>query len=168
MSACNHDPLGNRKVLANTNFDPFELVLLQVARYFFAAFSDPEKYHWTTAFALAKHKWGPVHGPAIATGLVEVLDAMRITRCETFMFSNPACPNCSAKLFNHERHLMACIVAARRGDRTRLNAGAIMLFNGQEPNVFITALDEFVGSFGLGVLSYARDCIVPLDVSRKS
>ncbi len=166
MSACNHGPFGNRKLLVNAGLDPFELAFLQISRYFFAAFSDPETRHWTTAFALAKRSWGAIHGPAIATGIVEVLDAMRITRRETFMFSNPVCPNCSAKISDHERHLMACVVAVRKGHRAKLNAGALMLFNGQEPRVFIAALDAFIGGFGLGVLDYTSDDLVRSNPSR--
>ena len=155
MSTCNHDPFGNRKLLVNAGLDPFELAFLQISRYFFASFSDPERRHWSTAFTLAKRAWGPFHGPALATGIVEVLDAMRMTRRETFMFSNPVCPNCSSKISGHERNLMTCVMAARRGNRTKLNAGALMLFNGQEPQVFIAVLDAFIAGFGLGVLDLA-------------
>jgi hypothetical protein len=139
--------------VAGSRLDAFEQASLGVMRFMASSLATPQSQHWREALHLAAHAWGPVQVPALAFGLLNVLDAMRMTRKPMFRFSNPACPECRLRLSQHERQLMFCIAHARRNRRTALNADATILCCGEDPTMFVQAVDRFVAGFGLKVFA---------------
>lgn len=68
--------------------------------------------------------------------------------------------------FEPQGQLLGSVCSALHGDKTCLNASAIILFTGKKSRVFIAALDEFIGTFGLGMLNSASDDVVSMGCVR--
>lgn len=112
---------------------------LEIMRYFFVAYTDPERHSWETAFLHAQRTLGEDHGPVIATRILALVQAMRTSRKSTFSFSSPYCACCRNHVSNSEKHMLDAVCAIERGDPVGARANALVLCEGYDTESFLEA-----------------------------
>ena len=129
---CTRTPSVKERPLAASGADMDEMTCIQLARHFFCAFSLPASQAWMTAFSLAEAHFDYKNGPAIASLVSRVLDAVRRSRRSGFHYNSPNCEKCSAILTEHERRLLDALMMVRRGRLKRAELELMMLCEGND------------------------------------
>lgn len=131
-NSCTRAPSAKERPLATSGADQDEVTCLQVARHLFCAFTMPASQAWMTAFSLAEAHFDYKNGPAIASLVARVLDAVRRSRRSGFHYNSPNCEKCSAILTEHERRLLDALMMVRRGRLERAELELMMLCEGND------------------------------------
>lgn len=118
--------------IADAGLDRDERALLQVMRYFFQSFTQPETQGWIMAFRAALQHFPHDQAANIALASLSVLQTMRMSRREAFRFSNPDCAACCEVLCDDERQLIGIVAATRRGQRSRAHTHALLICEGND------------------------------------
>lgn len=138
--------------------DDTELAALDIMRFFFVSYAEPESQGWRVAFSYATSAFGRDRGARIAYALMETVEAMSRSRRSMFCFSNPRCPKCRLRLTEPEQRLMRILRASRRGDGAASQTQALILCEGNPTARFIASatlaareLDRIGGSESIDV-----------------
>ena len=113
--------------------------MLEIMRYFFIAYTDPQRNAWEMAFMHAQNRFGTVRGPVIVSRALDVVQAMRLSRKSSFRYSNPYCTCCRERISHSEKHIMETIRAFDRGDPVAAQANALVLCEGHDTGPFLKA-----------------------------
>lgn len=135
-----HNPLMPR--VADAGFDSFELAVLAISRLFFQSFAVPDSQAWTRSYGEAYEVFSDQQASQINASVLATVQAMRMSRRSGFSFSSPDCENCCQLLSENERQFMAAITAARRGQRSALHANAMVLCEGNDAALFVSAVHD--------------------------
>lgn len=128
--------------LADSGLDADERAILLVMRHYFQSFTQPQSQGWIMAFRAALQHFPHDHAANVALVTLSVVQAMRMSRCEAFRFSNPDCVNCSQLLCEDERQLIGVVAATRRGQRSRTHTHALLICEGNETVSLLNAARE--------------------------
>lgn len=125
--------MGERR-LSDIGLSPQETTILQVARCYFQSFAVPASHGWLQAHRTAAVELPEGRGPAVAAGVLDMVQGLRVSRRSVFRFSNPFCAACARILTPHERLMMATLTAYRTGrtDEARGHATLLCEGNGME------------------------------------
>jgi hypothetical protein len=126
--------------LAELCLDGDELGVLAVARHYFRSFCAPATQSWMGAIAVAIEAWGPARGPDVAVATLNAVQAMRAARASPFVFNNPCCAGCAARVTPNEQALLSVMRGVRRGDVERAAGHAVLLCEGNDHANLIAAL----------------------------
>lgn len=122
--------------------DPFERDVLEIARYFFEAFSDPASHAWVEAFRKAETVFPMPFGASIAHAILIAINALRVSRRQTFQFERPSSLSGSACLTDAERYFMRILYDIRRQDRVSARAHALFLCEGNDASEVLAAFER--------------------------
>lgn len=128
--------------LADHEFDTFETQVLEIARRFFQAFSDPESEAWIEALRRAEEIFPVPFGATIANAILIALNDMRCSRMNLFSFINPCCPNCAQNITDEERYLLSALHNVRRGRRSLAETECMLLCEGNDTTKLIASLER--------------------------
>lgn len=101
-------------LLADCNFDEFETSVLEIARHFFLAFSEPQSEAWVEAFRRAEQLFPVPFGATIANAILIALNDMRKSRVRLFTYTTPCCKDCMRHITDEERYLISALRDMRR------------------------------------------------------
>lgn len=120
--------------MSDIGLSPQDTAILQIARCFFQSFAVPASHGWLQAHRTATVELPDGAGPAIAAGVLDMVQGLRVSRRSVFRFSNPFCAACARILTPHERLMMATYTAYRAGrpDEARGHATLLCEGNGME------------------------------------
>ena len=118
--------------VAQAGLDQAERQVLTVLRYFLQSFTRPASQAWMGAFHEAERHFPQGQSADLALAGLDLIQAMRLARCEGFSFSNPECACCRQWLSGDERQLMSVLAAVRRGQRSRAHTHALILCEGND------------------------------------
>lgn len=121
--------------------------LLKIFRYFLLAFSEGGQTHWETAMSISKGEHGLDQGRVIGFAMLRVLQAVRDTRENPFLFINPGCEKCARGLLDCERYLMEAIKNIFEGCNSAGNVPLMLLCEGADPTAVRTAIDKLSACF---------------------
>lgn len=113
--------------------------MLEIMRFFFVAYTDPQSNAWEMAFSRASNRFGPSRGPVIVAMILEMVQAMRCSRKSILHFSNPWCACCRDRISGSEKHIMETVRAFDRGDPVTARANALVLCEGHDTGPFLQA-----------------------------
>lgn len=130
----------NDQSIMDQGFDEFETQVLHIARRFFQTFSSPKTQSWQLAFYDAERFFPAPFGATIATAILAVVDELRVARKSSFVFINGDCRNCSHRVTQEERYLIASLHHVRRRSRSQAHTNAMMLCEGHDPSDFLHAV----------------------------
>ncbi|QBX99990.1 hypothetical protein E2K80_03935 [Rhodophyticola sp. CCM32] len=142
LSQCCGLPKAGRRTERVADLDRFEADILSVARCFFQTFASPERQTWVQAFGMAQTLFPGLDGANLAIGVLNVVQAMRVSRSSVFTFSNPYCADCARILSDGERQLTSALYAVRLGHRSTAHIHALILTEGGETERLIYALEK--------------------------
>lgn len=140
--SCHSQSDANALYVAQAGLDRDERVILQVMRYFFQSFTQPQSQGWIMAFRVALQHFPHDQAANIGLATLSVVQNMRMSRREAFRFSNPDCKSCSALLCEDERQLIGLVVATRRGQRSRAHTHALLICEGNDTVAVLNAARE--------------------------
>ena len=132
----------NYTQLADLNFDLFEVQTLEIARYFFYAFAEPESEAWIEAFRRAEMTFPAPFGATIANAILIALNDMGAARTRPFSFVNPGCKNCGKRITDEERYLLSALQNTRRGHRSTAETACLLLCEGGDSSALIASLER--------------------------
>lgn len=139
-SQTSHGSHGPDKPLVSAQgYDATEGHVLDLARIFFVSFARPETQLWMKAFARAERIFGAPVGATLAQSVLRMLNAMRAARPHTFNYTDPHCPECSARMTAEEKYLMDTLRDLRRGNMATARLSALLLCEGNDPENVLTA-----------------------------
>lgn len=128
--------------VADVGLTDDELSVLTIARYYFAAFADPNSHAWVRALTFARCAFGEARGALIAAAVLDAVQEIRMARRTMFHFSNPECPACASVLCECERHFIGTVMAISRGQQSELHAHTLLLCEGNDSGSLIAAASE--------------------------
>jgi len=134
-----HDPQPGTHHLQAFDYSPVQIAILEIMRFYFVAYADPQRNAWEMAFEHGQRVFGTTRGPVMAARVLDVVQAMRFSRKSTFRFSNPYCECCRKRISNSERHILDAICALDRGDTVGAMASALVLCEGFDTEPFLDA-----------------------------
>lgn len=123
-----------------------DVALLEVMRYFFVSFTDPERQAWETAFQCSEIYFGPQRGGEVALALLRMIQTMRVSRRTTFRFSNPYCSSCRLRVTDCERHMLGAFRDLSAKNTASARAKALMLCEGFPAGEFLNAAAALVAT----------------------
>lgn len=123
-----------------THLDDAELAALDILRFFFVSYSEPQSQGWRIAFTYATACFGRDQGVRAAYVLMELVETISRSRRSLFTFSNPRCQTCRLRLSEPERQLMHALSACRAGDLPQARRKAMMLSEGAPVERLVAAL----------------------------
>jgi len=139
-TSCGRVPEDKETLLEDAGLDPFEMLTLQMLRFFFQTFACPASHSWVYAMDVARQACGE-QGGAFALKVLDAMKAVRTTRKSTFTFSSPTCPGCSEILTEHERRMMCALAAVRVGKIGVARLELLMLCEGNDVEPVIDAFE---------------------------
>ncbi|WHZ36016.1 hypothetical protein [Sagittula sp. MA-2] len=128
---------------------PAEFIVLNIARHYFGAFSDPAEHGWLQAASDALACFGPERGPRAAMAVLSAVQSMRQARVSVFRFNSARCPRCSAFVSDHERMFLTTMRAVVRGNEVAAAGHAMLLCEGNDHSGFLRALAVLADDCGL-------------------
>lgn len=128
--------------LADLKFDTFETQVLEIARHFFQAFSDPESEAWVEALRRAEEMFPVPFGATIANAILITLNDMRSSRVRLFSFISPGCADCCAHITDEERYLLSALHNIRRGQRSLAETDCMLLCEGNDTTKLMASLER--------------------------
>lgn len=129
-------------LLADCDFDEFELHVLEIARHFFLAFADPESEAWVEAFRRAEQVFPVPFGATIANAILIALNDMRRSRIRMFTYSNPRCEGCVRHITDEERYLISALKNIRRANRGTAKMNCMLLCEGGNTAKLLASLER--------------------------
>lgn len=122
--------------------DPFERDVLEIARHFFQAFSEPASHAWIEAFRKAEGVFPVPFGASIAHAILIAINALRLSRRRSFQFERPHSLTGEAFLTDTERYFMRILYDIRRHDRVSARAHALFLCEGNDASRVLAAFER--------------------------
>lgn len=116
--------------------------MLKTFRFFLLAFTEGSQTHWETAMSISKSEHGLDAGRDIGFALLRVLQSVRETRTNSFMFIHPGCEKCASELLDCERYLMQAIRHVFKGETNQALVPLMLLCEGADTNTVITRMQE--------------------------
>lgn len=141
---CDRLPNDKEIAVADAGFDIVETAVLEVARYYWQTFAQPDTQSWFYALQRAEHSFGGGRGGEIGLEILAAVQAMRMIRMSCFRFNNPTCPGCSAIMSEHERQFMNVFRAMRDGRPGLARTHAMLLCEGNDTDPLIDRMGELV------------------------
>jgi len=138
-NSCGREPGEKECTLVSLGLDRIEAQLLAIARHIFQSFATPGTQGWLNGLGRAEYAFC-FDGPQLFARVVEVLQAVRMSRTSCFIFNSPMCPCCANVVTEHERRLILALAAMRRGQIGRVRTELMMLCEGAETGAVIHAL----------------------------
>lgn len=128
--------------VAEAGFDSLELSVLAISRFYFQSFAIPESQMWMRALEVARDCFGEARGGELGNLVLDMVQAMRLSRRSGFRFSNPGCACCSQILSENERQMMGVFIAVRHGLLSQAHAHAMILCEGNDTVEFLAAMTD--------------------------
>lgn len=129
-------------LITDCNFDEFEVRVLEIARHFFLAFSEPQSEAWIVAFRRAEQVFPAPFGATIANAILIALNDMRRSRVRTFTYSNPLCQECLSHITDEERYFLSALQDMRRSNRTAVETSCMLLCEGNDASDLLASLER--------------------------
>ncbi|MEM6441000.1 MAG: hypothetical protein AAF763_15045 [Pseudomonadota bacterium] len=127
--------------LADLRLGPLSEAALQVMRFCFTTFAQPNSQAWIGAQEWAVASAGETKGSKLAFRCMRLVQALRMSRRTPFRFSNPTCPQCRAVVTETERRLMLVVGHLQREERSAAYAEAMLLCEGSAAAPLLAAAD---------------------------
>ncbi|MEO1686466.1 MAG: hypothetical protein AAFU61_01030 [Pseudomonadota bacterium] len=105
---------------------------LDVMRFYFTSFAQPESQAWIGALEWSVATAGPTLGSRVAYQAMRLVQALRGSRTAPFRFSNPCCPTCRKIVTETERRLLMLIVHLQRNELSSAHAEAMLICEGHD------------------------------------
>ncbi|WP_299739392.1 hypothetical protein [uncultured Roseobacter sp.] len=141
---CHRNPAAKENLVENAGLSSSDIACLEILRFFISTFAAPRSQNWMRGYEHAEVTFGPTHGPIVASRLMAVLQAVRLSRRSIFTFSNPDCPGCARILTEHERRLVCAISVYRCGRPRPAGLQLMMLCEGNPTDAILQKLDDLV------------------------
>ena len=141
---CNRQPSPKEVYVNSAGLDDTDVALLEIVRFYLQTFVVESSQSWILALKAAEKYFGIQEGARIGVRLLLALQEMRFARRSVFSFNAPQCAGCSMYLTEHERRLTTSIGALRRGRLGPAQAEMIMLCEGHDASVVLSAFSELV------------------------
>lgn len=116
--------------------------MLNIARYFFDAFSRPAGHAWVEAFGEAERVFPVPFGATVGHAVLIAVNALRTSRRRTFVFERPGSMAGAFNLTDTERYFMRILHDIRRCDRASARAHALFLCEGNDASRVLAALER--------------------------
>lgn len=142
---CCGRPLTRKEsTLREAGFDPLDVDILTIARFYWQQFALPESQAWLYALRKAETTFPDRDAAAIALELLATVQAKRLARVSAFHFSNPGCRVCRHVLSEHERQFMGVYQALRDGRMGVARTHAMLLCEGNDTDDFIAQMQSLL------------------------
>jgi len=99
--------------LSNYRFQPSELLVLELLRYYCQSYATPESFAWEKAFALGEKELGPYDGAWVVNATAAFIRTIRNERKASFEFIVSCCEICRQQICVTELNALWLIQAAR-------------------------------------------------------
>ncbi len=109
----NWSQLSKSYPLKNYRFEPSELLVLELLRYFCQSYADPDSQAWEKAVTLAEKELGPYDGAWVVNATASFIRAIRYERKAAFEFIVSCCEICRQQVCVTELNALWLIQAAR-------------------------------------------------------
>lgn len=127
---------------AMAQLDTFEKQVLDIARYFFQAFANPESQAWINAFGEAERSFPAPFGATIAHAILIAINEVRASRRGSFQFEHPASVAAEHSMTDAERYFILVLHHVRRTDRTAARSQALFLCEGNDATRVLAAFER--------------------------
>lgn len=138
---CDQKPVPGDTSLIALDLSATDYAVLMAARYFFAAFANPEAATWLSVM-LGSDDFFPNHddSPRVVQSVLAVVHEIRISRKSMLRFSNPHCLDCANIVTAAERHLISILSDMRRENLSSAATHAMLLCEGHETHGVMDAV----------------------------
>ncbi len=131
-TTCDRQLTPKETTLTQIGADDVEATCLKIARYFFSNFTNPHSHDWMQALSAGEDYFDHQNGPIIATLITKTIQAIRVSRRSCLVYNSPDCPDCSQILTEHERHIVAALIAMRQHRLERAQLELMLLCEGND------------------------------------
>ncbi|MEM0950292.1 MAG: hypothetical protein AAGK37_23075 [Pseudomonadota bacterium] len=141
---CGRDPSDKETTVQEAGYDGVEEAILEIARYYWQTFAIPQSHSWLAALQRAESGVFADTNGEIGLEVLATVQAMRKSRVSCFRFNNPACPQCSSIVSEHERQFMNVFQAVRQGRIGAARTHAMLLCEGNPTDHLIIRMTALV------------------------
>ncbi|WP_421783972.1 hypothetical protein [Kiloniella litopenaei] len=114
--------------LKNYRFEPSELLVLDLLRYYCQSYADPDSHAWEKAFVLGEKELGPYDGAWVVNATASYIGTIRHERKTAFEFIVSCCEVCRQQVCVTELNALWLVQAARTGNTLAMEtAGRLTL-----------------------------------------
>ncbi|WP_120497214.1 hypothetical protein [Kiloniella sp. EL199] len=99
--------------LRNYRFQPSELLILELLRYYCQSYANPDSLAWEKAFVWGEKELGPYDGAWVVNATAAFIRTIRNERKTSFEFIVPCCEICRQEICVTELNALWLVQAAR-------------------------------------------------------
>ncbi|WP_020591628.1 hypothetical protein [Kiloniella laminariae] len=115
--------------LQNYDFQPSELLVLDLIRDFCRSYADPGSLAWEQVFEQAEQQLGLYDGAWLVSAVGRLIRTIRKTRKSPFEFIVSCCPDCRRMICTTELNVLWLVQAARRENRMSMETAAVLVLD---------------------------------------
>lgn len=116
--------------LQNYNFQPSELLVLEMLRLYCQNYADPSSHAWDKVFVLGEEELGPYDGAWVVSAVGGLIRAIRNGRRRSFEFIVSCCPSCRQQICTTELNALWLVQAARTENIVAMETAAVLTLDG--------------------------------------
>ncbi|MCZ4279631.1 hypothetical protein O4H49_02500 [Kiloniella laminariae] len=115
--------------LQNYNFQPSELLVLDLLRGFCRSYADPDSLAWEQVFEQAEQQLGPYDGAWVVSAVGRLIRSIRKARKTPFEFIVSCCPDCRRMICATELNVLWLVQAVRQENMMSMETAAVLVLD---------------------------------------